>query len=363
MSGYNGDVWILRLDSAGNVVWFKSYGGIYSVGAVGSDGLATDDGYIVAGETECFTASACEDILVLKVDTDGEIPYCVAANTGNPVGIVSSVVLNDTQKSPVPCPGVSADTPLMASYDPTTQSAQICPTQPNIVQLDPNHGGYGTKIKVEGSGFADPWSKMVNATDGYYSVVSFSGLPDTLIATRYPNWSYTLTKTKFKFLFVDLDNDYLHDGNEPLVTVGQLDLDYYDMQVHTIWFHDLVSDGLYGEGDEIYHVESSNSEIFNLTDEPVIYTLIPESIPASQPGSPQKVKIKGLNFGATQGSSTVHIGGKTWSAGHPKIKTWEDYKIKFKVPVYESPFPKWKQIWVTVNGKPSNVVWLKITAP
>ena len=100
-----------------------------------------------------------------------------------------------------------------------------------------------------------------------------------------------------------------------------------------------------------------------LEDEPEVYTLIPDSISASQPGSPQKVKIKGLNFGATQGSSSLHIGGKTWFAGHPKIKIWEDSKIKFKVPNYGGSFPKFKDVWVTVNGKDSNKVQLTITAP
>ncbi|MDY6839503.1 MAG: hypothetical protein SWH78_16175 [Thermodesulfobacteriota bacterium] len=100
-----------------------------------------------------------------------------------------------------------------------------------------------------------------------------------------------------------------------------------------------------------------------LGDEPAVHTLMPASIPASQRGIPQKVKIKGLNLGATQGSSSLHIGGRTWFAGHPKIKVWEDDKIKFKVPNYVGTFPKYKDIWVTVNGKDSNKMVLEITAP
>jgi len=106
-------------------------------------------------------------------------------------------------------------------------------------------------------------------------------------------------------------------------------------------------------------------QLFTLTDEPVIHCLVPNPIPASQPGSPQIVRVKGVNFGVTQGSSTFHFHQKIWGEGHPKIWLWSDSKIKFKVPAtYPNPyFSKFKDVWVTVNGKDSNKVQLKITAP
>lgn len=152
--------------------------------------------------------------------------------------------------------------------------------------------------------------------------------------------------------------------DEPTITkCSEIEPGVYAVYARTVYFGDEDSSGGLSCGDSIFEVEKTNPVHFELTDEPVIYALIPDSIPASQPRSSQKVKIKGLNFGATQGSTSLHIGGKTWSADHPKIKVWQDDKIKFKVPKYGPPFPKYKDIWVTVNGKDSNKVQLKITAP
>ena len=77
----------------------------------------------------------------------------------------------------------------------------------------------------------------------------------------------------------------------------------------------------------------------------------------------EAVRITGMNFGNTQGTSILHIGRRSWDNNHPKIRIWEDDKIKFKVPVYAEPFPKTKPVWVTVNGKDSNKIWLTITGP
>ena len=110
----------------------------------------------------------------------------------------------------------------------------------------------------------------------------------------------------------------------------------------------------------------SNEICFNyLPDEPVIHDVVPYSTPASRYGNPQFVDIRGLNFGQTQCTSTLHVGPRVWSAGHPKIKLWSDDEIRFKVPKYKyvRSFPKLKAVWVTVNGTDSDRIWLEITAP
>jgi hypothetical protein len=236
--------------------------------------------------------------------------------------------------------------------------------RPDITELVPTHGGYGTVIIVNGAGFGDQRSGMFNEQAGYFSLVTFSWPPGTMVATKYPLWSDDTVKVRFKKLFIDLDGDYFQDANEPFLTVGELPLDEEcALTVNSIWFEDSNSNDTYDDGDVIDTVFSSNSQIFTLTDEPVIYGLIPSSTPPSQPGISQKVKIKGLNFGDTQGPSALHIGGKTWYEGHPKIPVWGDDKIKFKVPKYGPPFPKYKDVWMTVNGEPSNKVLLEISAP
>jgi len=118
------------------------------------------------------------------------------------------------------------------------------------------------------------------------------------------------------------------------------------------------------------HVDGSvekelEKAFFNIVavDEPVIYYLDPWTTLPTRPGDGKKVLVMGLNFGDNQDVSILHIGGKSWSVGHPKIKTWQDHKIKFKVPAYEAPFPKAKEVWVTIDGKDSNKVLLQVAAP
>jgi len=164
----------------------------------------------------------------------------------------------------------------------------------------------------------------------------------------------------------DLNYDDICDEQDLLLfgeSYGWGDWDCNEPGVECIC--DLVKDenGTCDDLDANVFLEAYSRPECRLGNEPVIEALIRASIPASRPGSPQKVKIKGLNFAATQGTSLLHIGGKSWSVDHPKIKVWQDDKIKFKVPKYGPPFPKTKPVWVTVNGQDSNKVTLTITAP
>jgi len=67
------DIWILKLDNDGNVLWQKSYGGADNDVGINIEGLA--DGYIVAGESYSFTSDGSRDIWLLKLDTNGEIVW------------------------------------------------------------------------------------------------------------------------------------------------------------------------------------------------------------------------------------------------------------------------------------------------
>jgi predicted secreted protein len=74
------DMWILKLDSHGNVQWQKTYGGW----GVGIDGLnaeyvhdllqTSDEGYIVVGGTTSYGAGD-RDIWVLKLDSQGNVQW------------------------------------------------------------------------------------------------------------------------------------------------------------------------------------------------------------------------------------------------------------------------------------------------
>ena len=67
------DIWILKLDSYGNVDWQKTYGGT-GVDHANSIQQTSDGGYIVAGYTASFGAGG-QDIWVLKLNSDGSVAW------------------------------------------------------------------------------------------------------------------------------------------------------------------------------------------------------------------------------------------------------------------------------------------------
>ena len=67
------DIWVLKLDSLGNVTWQKTYGGAYNDYAY-SIQQTSDGGYIVAGYTSSFGAGS-DDIWVLKLDSAGNVTW------------------------------------------------------------------------------------------------------------------------------------------------------------------------------------------------------------------------------------------------------------------------------------------------
>jgi hypothetical protein len=72
------DFWVLKLDNNGDVMWRKVY--IVSVyDSINSIQITSDGGYIVTAET--FGAGF--DILIMKLDSNGEIPYCNIVVTSN----------------------------------------------------------------------------------------------------------------------------------------------------------------------------------------------------------------------------------------------------------------------------------------
>jgi uncharacterized delta-60 repeat protein len=88
----NFDVWVLKLDGSGNVQWQKTYGG---TGDEGASAIAptSDGGYVVAGRTSSFTGNF--DVWVLKLEADGTVRGC-------PSGLVrdSAASVGSTSVSP-----------------------------------------------------------------------------------------------------------------------------------------------------------------------------------------------------------------------------------------------------------------------
>jgi len=67
------DVWLLRLDSVGNTLWSRTYGGSQDDEAYSVD-LTFDGGYIVAGMTRSFGAGG-SDVWLLKFSAGGDTQW------------------------------------------------------------------------------------------------------------------------------------------------------------------------------------------------------------------------------------------------------------------------------------------------
>jgi hypothetical protein len=84
----NGDIYVVKLDSSGNVIWTKTIGGSDWDEAL-SIIQSSDGGYVVAGRTRSFGAGGL-DMYVVKMDANGNVcfsenitNYSVSSNVGS----------------------------------------------------------------------------------------------------------------------------------------------------------------------------------------------------------------------------------------------------------------------------------------
>jgi hypothetical protein len=123
------DFWVLKLKSEGSVAWQKRYGGGRDDSAY-SIHQTNDGGYIVAGWTDSFGAGDYLDFWVLKLKSDGTIPF-------NPA---SGAQMTDTNAVPVDTNCTVTDTTATAvdtSATVTDTNATIVDTNATIVQQAP----------------------------------------------------------------------------------------------------------------------------------------------------------------------------------------------------------------------------------
>jgi len=149
-AGY-ADLFLLKMDANGNIMWAKTYGGTSSDYAL-SVQQTSDGGYIVAGYTYSFGAGYW-DIFLIKTDANGNIGSCSIVQNANPTVNTVSPTVN------TPSPSVSSVSPTVNSISPTVTTptptvSEPCPLsisefcQITSGLITPYKGG----IKVRGSG-------------------------------------------------------------------------------------------------------------------------------------------------------------------------------------------------------------------
>ena len=139
----NEDLWVLKLNADGTVAWQKTYGGSGYDGAL-SIQQTSDGGYIVAG----FTALGAGDydIWVLKLDSNGNIDGCPAGLKGTSSAVVGDS--NATITIPTPTVGNTSATTTNTNASVGTTSVtpgEVCtgipPTYSLTVSITPGNGG------------------------------------------------------------------------------------------------------------------------------------------------------------------------------------------------------------------------------
>ncbi len=66
----NSDVWLIKLDEQGNLVWDKTFGGS-DIDIGYSIDITSDGGYIIVGDTFSYGSDESDDIWLIKTDSEG----------------------------------------------------------------------------------------------------------------------------------------------------------------------------------------------------------------------------------------------------------------------------------------------------
>jgi hypothetical protein len=137
------DFWILKLLSNGGIEWQKKYGGVF--GDLARSIQQTDDGsYIVAGETSSFVAGTYEDFWIFKLSSKGELhSYCDLIRS-------TDVAVIDTDISPEDTSMTRQDT----NIEP--QETNISPSDTSATVYNFCSGKYILRINASSGGTTDP---------------------------------------------------------------------------------------------------------------------------------------------------------------------------------------------------------------
>jgi uncharacterized delta-60 repeat protein len=189
----NSDFWVLKLDSTGDIQWQKTYGGAgydkaYSIKQT------SDEGYIIAGETESFGAENY-DFWVIKLNSNGVVQWQKTYG-GNNMDIARSIA--QTSNGGFIVAG--------ETYSFEAGSADLW-----ILKLDPN-GDVQWQKAYGGSEFERAWDVLQTSDGGYIATgqsSSFENYADFWLLKLDSNGNITWERT-----FGGTDSDYAYSVNQ-----------------------------------------------------------------------------------------------------------------------------------------------------
>jgi hypothetical protein len=275
----------------------------------------------------------------------------------------------------VPCWEVGPGNYKVRVQTPAGESNQVNFTVENVSvsKLDPEAGPCGTKITLNGIGFGNSQSGMLDDYYGIHHVVDVVSSQGAYTAVTYTEWTDTSLKVVFGTFFKDLVNVETQQGNfirdsigEPLVQgCGYMGLGLWSVYLKTIYFGDDDGSGGLTDGDTIFQVVTSNPDYFELVCKPVINLLSPARM-----YNHSILQVFGRNFGSSQLNGEVRIGSENEAQspdlgeGLPlgEVQLWSNTLIKVNVDVPQAAEGAVWFVWVEKPGLKSNYESLEIYA-
>lgn len=127
------DMWLTKLSTSGNVQWQKPFGGTGKEIAY-SIQQTSDGGYIATGRTDSFNEGGV-DILVLKVDSGGDIYGCDISGMSD-ASITDASVENSDTVLPHTTPHLTAGALSIISQNSAAEIITVCYFDPDDVDGD-----------------------------------------------------------------------------------------------------------------------------------------------------------------------------------------------------------------------------------
>ena len=171
------DAWILRLDANGNVKWQKTYGGSKDDGA-NNVAIAPNGDVIMAGYTKSF-GTGYWDAWVLRLPPDGNLPGCDFCNDSNAQVSVPSPTVEDSNASVEDTNAQVQDSNAIVQ----TASLQVH-TQYGPAVLTVNSSPSGASVYINGT-YKGVTPLTLNLSPGTYEV--------KLTKQNYQNYTTTVT--------------------------------------------------------------------------------------------------------------------------------------------------------------------------